>query len=92
MYCHDYVSIIRLWKVRSWETCYSTKKDICLASTFTCILTFPTMEMQIHFHVGPCIFPQATVNSLTFARDLFDDFRDHIKIVKINTCKHNSGS
>ncbi len=33
-----------------------------------------------------------TVNSLMFARDLFGDFRDHIKIVKINTRKHNSGT
>ena len=31
-----------------------------------------------------------TVNSLPvmFARDLFDDFHEHLYIVKINTCKH----
>ncbi len=36
-----------------------------------------------------------TVNSiimLMFTRDLFGDFGDHIKITKINTRKHNSGS
>ncbi len=27
-----------------------------------------------------------------FARDLFSDFRDHIKIAKINIRKHNSGT
>ncbi len=32
-----------------------------------------------------------SVNSLLFARDLFGDFRNHIKIAKINTCKRNSG-
>ncbi len=36
--------------------------------------------------------PNNTVNSSMFARDLFGDFRDHIKITKINTRKHNSGS
>ncbi len=33
-----------------------------------------------------------TVNSLIFARDSFADFHDHIKIAKIKTRKHNSGS
>ena len=29
-----------------------------------------------------------TVNSLMFARELFGDFGDHVKIAKINTSKH----
>ncbi len=33
-----------------------------------------------------------TVNSLMFASDLFGDFRNHIKIAKINRSKHNSGT
>ncbi len=31
-------------------------------------------------------------HTLIFARDLFGDFHDHIKIAKINTHKHNSGT
>ena len=33
----------------------------------------------------------STLNSLMFARDLFGDFCDHIRLEKIDTCKHNPG-
>ena len=52
-------------------------------------------DLPGNFHTGikaNFLVSQITVNSLMFARDLFGDFCDHIKIAKINTHRHNSGT